>query len=310
MSVKNESGDEVTIVSRQLESFTTDSNQSYQESNRPKSNLSMSSAMSPVDHQHHLDDKLKMPKSCHEKNYLIDGKVPVINVPEKILFIIDTTKEATITPYEFESGKTIPPLKLIKRAVEMFIHAKSTINRSHEFAIMTLSAESPSWLCDFTNNIKQVINVLNSITDSPLGDEDQHICDLTQCFGMALDKIDLQQHPTIPTYVTRVIFIYGRSQIITSISDPVCFDLLVKHPHFFLDALFVHEPPSDDDDCEKIYGELQRFDTKENSFILEVGRVSAALFSSMARLVAHPLQRPKQNETDYNISLPNNSTDV
>ncbi|KAH0567615.1 BRISC and BRCA1-A complex member 1-like [Cotesia glomerata] len=306
MSVKNEFGDEVTVIAQKLESFSTNSNDSPLE-NRSRSTMSMS-PMSPMDH--HSEEKLKADVSNEKKKYLLETKMLIINVPEKILFIIDATQESKITPFELESGKKLLPLPLIRKAVEMFVHTKSTISRSHEYAVMSLNGDVPKWICSFTNNIKQVINSLGSVMQTQTLDEDQNICDLSACFKMVMDNLELEEYLTIPKFVNRVILIYGRSQTVTSISDSTYFDLLVRHPYVFLDALYVHESPTEDNESEKVYGELQRLDTKNNSFILEVGRKAAELFSSMAMLVAHSLQRPNQNATNYTITLSDNSTDV
>lgn len=303
MSVKNEFGDEVTVIAQKLESFSTNSNHSPQE-NRSRSTMSMS----PMDH--HSEEKLKANVSNEERQYLLETKMLILNVPEKILFIIDATKESNGTPFELESGKTFVPLPLIKKAVEMFVQAKSTIGRSHEYAVMSLNGNVPKWICNFTNNIKQVINSLGNVTETQSLDEGRNICDLSASFKMVMDNLELEEYPTIPKFVNRVILIYGRSQTITSISDNTYFDLLVRHPYVFLDALYVHEDPTEDNESDKVYGELQRLNTKNNSFILEVGRKAAELFSSMAMLVAHSLQRPNQYETSYTITLTDNSTDV
>lgn len=53
---------------------------------------------------------------------------------------------------------------------------------------------------------------------------------------------------------------------------------------------------------QSIYDALCTLDETEECFVLEVSTyITARLNESMAKLLAHPLQRPKQQDIDYRI---------
>ncbi|XP_029042916.1 gametocyte surface protein P230-like [Osmia bicornis bicornis] len=309
--------------------------------------------------------------SQSDENNVLVQNLPEINLPEKILFVIDTVREKDCTPFKLSKGTNYMPLFMIKRVVEHFICIKSTIQRSHEYALMILNSQSAEWICDFTNNINSIIDSLNLIDEEIIeeededeeeeedeegieeeveeqeGDErveekeskregkqkqrraarrkgrgrgegveteeekkeeeeeDEKSYDLGQLFHKIEPKLPLpMQKGDIagPKFVTRVILLYSRSSSIPKFySSKASLDNLTKNPYFFVDVLYVHEPPCSENLCEEIYSEIGTLDTKNVSYILEVGRNAAKLHDNMAKLLAHPLQRPAQNDVCYAI---------
>ncbi|XP_012251788.2 BRISC and BRCA1-A complex member 1-like [Athalia rosae] len=255
----------------------------------------------------------KMKHALESEDYEPVRNLPELNVPEKIILIIDIAKEHNCTQFKLGTGATYMPMFMIKRVVEIFVGAKSMINRSHEFAIMILCPDSVKWICDFTSNIKTVLNVLDVLTESLL-EETETTFDLSQVFEALHAHVTLQKNIDCndpPAYVTRAILIYARSNCIPIFrSDKKYFDLLCDHPYFILDSLFVHEPPSENNKCEDVYTELTALDAKNLSYILEVGRNATKLHDNMAKLLAHPLQRPLQRNACYTISIPGAAEEV
>lgn len=226
---------------------------------------------------------------------------PELNLPEKILLVIDTVKEQRCTPYKLGTGATYSPLLMIKRVVENFVSAKSTIQPGmHEYALMSLDSRDASWLCDYTSNTKTVLSHLESITED-LPEEEQQSYDLGQLFEAIHARIASPARHQ-PTFVSRVILIYARSNTIPKFhTGPKYLDSLTENPYFFLDVLFVHEPPDDDNMCEAVYAEITALDTTSFSYIFEVGRNAAKIHDNMAKLLAHPLQRPPQRDASYTL---------
>ncbi|XP_078036825.1 BRISC and BRCA1-A complex member 1 [Augochlora pura] len=194
-----------------------------------------------------------------ESNTFLDN-LSGINLPEKILFVIDTVKERNSTPFKFTTGAKHTSLFMMKRVVEHFVCLKSTIQRNHEYAIMTLNSQGAQWICDFTGNVKSIVN--------------------------HLDVIDEE----IPT------------------DDLNTYDL--ENWYFFIDVLYIHEPPSSENVCEEIYAQMAKLDTANYSYILEVGKNAAKLHDNMAKLLAHPLQRPLQKNACYTLYPPSNMQDT
>ncbi|KAK9305126.1 hypothetical protein QLX08_003799 [Tetragonisca angustula] len=227
-----------------------------------------------------------------------------MNLPEKILFVIDTARERNCTPFKLSTGASYMPLFMIKRTIENFIYIKSVIQHSHEYGLMILNSHSFQWICDFTNNTNSVVNHLNLINDDFL-EEDKKTYDLGQIFDEIEQKLPLpnkKSDTAVPTFVVRVILVYSRSNSIPKFHlDKRPLDTLTKNPYFFIDVLYVHEPPCSENLCEEIYSEIATLDTTNFSYILEVGRNAAKLHDSMAKLLAHPLQRPPQKDVCYTI---------
>ncbi|XP_031845415.1 BRISC and BRCA1-A complex member 1 isoform X2 [Nomia melanderi] len=228
-----------------------------------------------------------------------------INLPEKILFVIDTVREKNCTPFKLSTGAEYMPLFMMKRVVENFVCIKSTIQRSHEYAIMTLNSQGARWICDFTSNIKSIVGHLD-IIDEDTCEEDLSAYDLGQLFERIQSKVPLppKKHTStlLPTFVTRVILMYSRSNDIPKfLTSKKFFDNLTENWCFFIDVLYIHEPPDSKNLCEEIYAEMAMLDTANYSYILEVGKNAAKLHDNMAKLLAHPLQRPSQKDACYTI---------
>lgn len=280
MTDKQDQNDEIHSMSRKFEAISTTDQNSNSHGGGNNSNLN----------DHHVRVTPDLPV------------LPVIgkNVPERIIFMIDSIREKDCTPFEFESGARLFPLQVIKKVVQIFIDLKGTMNKNHEFAIMKLTENSAEWICNFTNNSKTLMNWLESIDEIT---EDQNLgdFDLAQCFNVLDSNIELDYSSKPPDTITRVILIYSRSHCIPFQSDVKYFTSLMENPHFFLDVMYVHERANGENECEEVYLPLGQLDIKQNSYIFEVARNAVVLHNTMAQLLKHPLQRGKQPETTTSV---------
>lgn len=293
-----DSSDEIHIISEKLQTATTiDTAHNSEQQQQAKSSRKNDVA-------HHSADGKKVctaNATVATDDYVFVRNLPEINLPEKILLVIDTVKERQCTPFKLGTGATYSPLFMIKRVVENFLGAKSTIQPGvHEYALMSLDSHDASWLCDYTCNTKTVLNHLENIVED-VPDEEQKTCDLGQLFEAIHARVAIPTRNQ-PTFVSRVILIYGRSSSIPKFhTGQKYLDNLTENPYFFLDVLFVHEPLSDDNMCEAVYAEIAALDTTNFSYIFEVGRNAAKIHDNMAKLLAHPLQRPLQKDASYTL---------
>jgi BRISC and BRCA1-A complex member 1 len=78
---------------------------------------------------------------------------------------------------------------------------------------------------------------------------------------------------------------------------------LMNNPFFFLDIIYVHEPLVDEvkDTCQSIFNSLCTAISLPSSYVFNVSRNPTTLHDSMAKLLAHPLQRPNQQDAEYKL---------
>ncbi|XP_018402176.1 PREDICTED: BRISC and BRCA1-A complex member 1-like [Cyphomyrmex costatus] len=299
-----ESNEEIEVIAEKLHNVATiepahtktQSRQQQQQAKSSRKNNNNDVVHHPVDSK-----KPDATTTAVPEEYVFIRNVPELNLPEKILFVIDTVREQQCTPFKLGTGATYLPLFMIKRVVENFVGAKSTIQPGvHEYALMSLDSRNASWLCGYTSNTKTILNHLEGIMED-VPDEEQRTYDLGLLFEVIHSRIAMPTRNQ-PTFTSRVIFIYGRSNSIPKFhTGQKYLEALTENPYFFLDVLFAHEPPSDDNMCEAVYAEIAALDTTNFSYIFEVGRNAAKIHDNMAKLLAHPLQRPPQKDASYTL---------
>jgi len=311
MSDKETSDQEIQVISERFQTVTTiesacNNAQPQQQQQQQQQQQTKSSRKNNNDGaaRHPVDSKkagATATTTTAADDYVFVRNVPELNLPEKILLVIDTVREQQCTSFKLGTGATYLPLFMIKRVVENFVGAKSTIQPGvHEYALMSLDSHGASWLCDYTSNTKTVLNHLESVTEDVL-DEEQKTYDLGLLFEVIHARVAMPPRNQ-PTFTSRVILIYGRSNSVPKFhTGQKYLENLTENPYFFLDVLFAHEPPSDDNMCEAVYAEITALDTTSFSYIFEVGRNAAKIHDNMAKLLAHPLQRPPQKDASYTL---------
>lgn len=235
--------------------------------------------------------------TCTQMSYKKNNS---FNVPEKIVFVIDTVREPSSPEFKLNMGQKYKILYILKRAIEIFLHNKLMLNQKHEFALVNLDSEKAEWLCGFTGNLKLLLNKLDSIEECMIHN-DRSYFDLQQVFNLIYHKV-IHEKSVITDNVVRIILLYCRSNMIPKFNTTnIIMQELISNPNFFLDILYAHETPSVENKCEEIYSELNKLDIKSVSYIMEVSRNVAKLHNYMARLLAHPTQRVSQNHIKYSI---------
>lgn len=227
--------------------------------------------------------------------------VPNINVPEKIILCLDVCYDNHKSLYRLGDGTTFTPVNMMKRVLDFFLHSKNAINKKTEFAVIVLKDTEPTWLQNFTSNLKDVINTIDFITPEVC---DSETFDFKKLFQLIKQKVEIPEYKDgeciqPPSYVVRMIVMYGRSSCIPTIpQDDVYFTFLKKQLYFYIDILLAHEEECSLYKCEDIYDALQDLDNGY-SYVYEVSRNATKIHDCIAKLLAHPLQRPLQKNTDY-----------
>ncbi|XP_033225047.1 BRISC and BRCA1-A complex member 1-like [Belonocnema kinseyi] len=273
--MSEEIGEEVAVLSEKLQMCSTSNSDALEK---------IKNTRSVFEGKNNLEIRSKMQTN----------NVKPVNVLERIIFIIDATIEPNATQFELGRGDKFPPLFMIKRVVEIFINAKSMINPNHEYALMILCGNDVRWIKKFTNNTTDFLAYVDDIEDA------YNNCNVFE-LGKLFSEIEEVVVKKEPSFVTRALMIYCRSHAIPKFSSRINFENLMKRQRFFLDILYIHEHPSEDNECDRIYSALNALDVKSCAYIFEVGRNATRLHDHMVKLVAHPLQRPLQKDAHYSL---------
>ncbi|XP_071966486.1 BRISC and BRCA1-A complex member 1 isoform X2 [Engystomops pustulosus] len=107
-----------------------------------------------------------------------------------------------------------------------------------------------------------------------------------------------------PPYVVRIILIYSRPASQPSLTLTETMKKMLQCPYFFFDVVYIHNGSEEEDVSWKdVFGFFSSLDTKCTSYKYEVSITGPALelHNCMARLLAHPLQRPFQSHASYSL---------
>lgn len=224
-------------------------------------------------------------------------------MPEKIVFCVDVCHDTQTLPYRLADGTTFTPMNMIKRVLDFFIYSKNAINKRTEFALLVMKNTESVWIQNFTNNLKEIISCIDHLNPEESTEEG---FDFQKVFHVLKQKVDIpddQQDSCIlpPSNVVRMIVIYGRSNCIPLMSmEDEYFMFLKKQLYFYIDILLAHEDECALYKCEEAFDILQNLDNGY-SYVFEVSRNAAKIHEFMAKLLAHPMQRPLQKKSDYSF---------
>ncbi|CAH1244138.1 BABAM1 [Branchiostoma lanceolatum] len=224
----------------------------------------------------------------------IHALLPKVNCPEKIVVCLDMSKEMSSRHVSSRDGSRFSPLSLAKRVIEIFVKTKSRMDRRHQFALLILH-DAPTLVTDFTHDPDVFCEDLRA-------QEETMECQTTFIQLAPLPEIE-EVEIIPPPYVVRVLLMYGRSHCVPAAPEDSQQMLgeLLQSPHLFLDALYVHEPPAEDNHSIEIFNAICDLDRKCLSYVYEVATNVTMFHNHMAKLLAHPLQRPTQSDTYYKL---------
>ncbi|CAH1772785.1 unnamed protein product [Owenia fusiformis] len=238
--------------------------------------------------------------SSADEEVIAEMLCPRINCPEKIVICLDLSTEMDNMTFRTKSGTAFSPLKLIKRALGIYVNLKSRIDSRHQFALVFLRDQA-LLMGNLTTDPQRFLELLEGLNTTYEADS----FDMTSLFNSVCDRLDLPKIDNValtpPPYIIRTIFIYGRSHTKPHFTDQQTRRMLQSSPYFFFDAFYIHETPGDDNDCEAIYDYICDLDDKGHSYVFEVSKNPTKLYDCMAQFLAHPLQRPLQKDISYKI---------
>lgn len=208
-----------------------------------------------------------------------------MNWPERIVFVVDRA-------YDY-ARQQVESFTVLKKMIQTFVSNKSWIDDRHRFALVMYNEKFAEWAMGFTSD-------LNAIDDYLAGMEccDLEEGDLSTIFDVIEKNVRLPQERYVlpPSYIVRTIILFARPLLPTLINSASSHRLL-SHRYFTLDLLFVYDEYNEN--LETFVGLFRFTVIRERSYFLKVPRTNhAGMFVAMAKLLAHPLQRPAQPHPD------------
>uniref|UniRef100_A0A8C3K7A3 BABA1 protein n=1 Tax=Calidris pygmaea TaxID=425635 RepID=A0A8C3K7A3_9CHAR len=109
-----------------------------------------------------------------------------------------------------------------------------------------------------------------------------------------------------PPYVVRTILVFGRPGCQPQFSMSEHMKKMLQCPYFFFDVVYIHngvEEKDDETSWKEMYVFFSSLDSKGTNYKYEVSLSGPAveLHNCMAKLLAHPLQRPFQPHAAYGL---------
>jgi len=221
--------------------------------------------------------------------------------PERIIFCVDVCEEMGGTEYS-RGVKKETRLDHLKQTVKAFVLSKNRMNTKHEFAIAMLT-ETTIWHTDFTADIELFLKRFQSLKTG----EDFTKYNISSLFYMLKDKFPniVEWKPRFPydspEFVYRALFVYSRSNVIPEfIPGDTTHTQFIKSPLFYFDALYLHAKQTKDNNPQDVYDFITDIEgDADKSYFFETSVSSKRLQQNVAKLLAHPLQRPAQGDFKY-----------
>uniref|UniRef100_A0A8D2MMI4 BABA1 protein n=1 Tax=Zonotrichia albicollis TaxID=44394 RepID=A0A8D2MMI4_ZONAL len=109
-----------------------------------------------------------------------------------------------------------------------------------------------------------------------------------------------------PPFVVRTILVFGRPHCQPHFCGGEHVKKLLQCPYFFFDVVYIHngmDEKEDESSWKDMFGFFGSLDTKGTNYKYEVALAGPALelHNCMAKLLAHPLQRPCQSHAHYGL---------
>ncbi|NWS07466.1 BABA1 protein, partial [Motacilla alba] len=215
------------------------------------------------------------------------------------IICLDLAEEMAVPKLESFNGCRSNALTVAQKMIEMFVRTKHKIDKSHEFALVVVNNDA-TWLSGFTSDPREVCSCLYDL--------DTVVC---QSFSiLPQQKVELPVTDNVqtipPPFVVRTILVFGRPRCQPHFCGGEHVKKLLQCPYFFFDVVYIHnglDEKEDEGSWKDMFGFFGSLDTKGTNYKYEVALAGPALelHNCMAKLLAHPLQRPCQSHACYGL---------
>ncbi|XP_060934680.1 BRISC and BRCA1-A complex member 1 isoform X1 [Limanda limanda] len=231
-------------------------------------------------------------------------RVPRVNCPEKVIICLDLSEEMSLPKLESFNGSKTNALNICQKMIEMFVRTKHKIDKRHEFALVVVNDDA-LWLSGFTSDPRELCSCLYDL--------ETNMCDsfnLEDLLNVIRHKIELPSMENVqtipPPYVVRTVLIYSRQAGQLQFNPSEAVSKMLQSPYFFFDVVYLHngvEEQGEETSWRDNYTSFCNLDSKGVCYHFEVSLSGPAieLHNCMAKLLAHPLQRPFQSHASYSL---------
>ncbi|XP_032381711.1 BRISC and BRCA1-A complex member 1 [Etheostoma spectabile] len=231
-------------------------------------------------------------------------RVPRVNCPEKVIICLDLSEEMSLPKLESFNGSKTNALNISQKMIEMFVRTKHKIDKRHEFALVVVNDDA-LWLSGFTSDPRELCSCLYDLETNVC--ESFNLEDLLNVIRQKIELPSMDNVQTIPPpYVVRTVLIYSRTAGQLQFNPSEAVGKMLQSPYFFFDVVYLHngvEEQGDDTSWRDNYTSFCNLDSKGMCYRFEVSLSGPAieLHNCMAKLLAHPLQRPFQSHASYSL---------
>ncbi|NXK43315.1 BABA1 protein, partial [Piprites chloris] len=225
------------------------------------------------------------------------------------IICLDLAEEMAVPKLESFNGSKTNGGGGSQKMIEMFVRTKHKIGGGDEFALVVVNNDA-TWLSGFTSDPREVC--------SCRGGGETVVCksfSIRPPVGggggsLGQQKIELPVTENVqtipPPYVVRTILVFGRPGCQPQFSMSEHMKKMLQCPYFFFDVVYIHnglEEKEEETSWKEMYGFFSSLDTKGTNYKYEVPLTGPAveLHNCMAKLLAHPLQRPFQSHAAYGL---------
>lgn len=231
-------------------------------------------------------------------------RIPRVNCPEKVIICLDLSEEMSLPKLESFNGSKTNALNICQKMIEMFVRTKHKIDKRHEFALVVVNDDA-LWLSGFTSDPRELCSCLYDL--------ETNVCEsfnLEDLLNVIRQKIELPLMDNVqtipPPYVVRTVLIYSHHVGQLQFNPSEAFSKMLQSPYFFFDVVYLHngvEEVGDETSWRDNYTSFCNLDSKGMCYRFEVSLSGPAieLHNCMAKLLAHPLQRPFQSHASYSL---------
>ncbi|KAJ8277406.1 hypothetical protein GJAV_G00074810 [Gymnothorax javanicus] len=231
-------------------------------------------------------------------------RAPRVNCPEKVIICLDLSEDMSLQKLESFNGSKTNALNVSQKMIEMFVRTKHRIDKRHEFALVVVNDDA-LWLSGFTSDPRELCSCLYDL--------ETNVCEsfnLEDLLNIILQKIELPSMENVqtipPPFVVRTLLVYNRHAGQLQFSPSEAVSKMLQSPYFFFDLVYLHnggEEQGDESSWKDVYASFCDLDTKGTCYHFEVSLCGPALelHNCMAKLLAHPLQRPFQSHASYSL---------